>query len=135
MRLNTASLGASLLAWALRLSALVKLISDSILVGFKAGAGLTIAMTQLQSLFGVADGGQNFFERAWLFAGQLGHTQVLVLGRSERSRCGRPGPQSALYAERRCCAGSANSPGSAVWRAPRPSGRRPAAPRRSARAS
>src|SRR5206468_8430142 len=30
-----------LLAWALRLSALVKLISDSILVGFKAGAGLT----------------------------------------------------------------------------------------------
>src|ERR1043165_5468134 len=31
-----------LLAWLLRLSALVKLISDSILVGFKAGAGLTI---------------------------------------------------------------------------------------------
>src|SRR3984893_5195325 len=41
-------------AWLLRLSALVKLISDSILVGFKAGAGLTIAMTQLPSLFGVA---------------------------------------------------------------------------------
>jgi MFS superfamily sulfate permease-like transporter len=29
------------------LSTLVKLISDSVLVGFKAGAGLTIAMTQL----------------------------------------------------------------------------------------
>jgi MFS superfamily sulfate permease-like transporter len=29
-----------LLAWAFRLSVLVKLISDSILVGFKAGAGL-----------------------------------------------------------------------------------------------
>ena len=42
---------------------LVKLISDSILVGFKAGAGLTIAMTQLPSLFGVAGGGHNFFER------------------------------------------------------------------------
>jgi high affinity sulfate transporter 1 len=68
-----------LLCWALRLSALVKLISDSILVGFKAGAGLTIAMTQLPSLFGVGGGGQNFFERAWLFTGQLGHTQVLVL--------------------------------------------------------
>ena len=40
----------SLLAWLLRLSVLVKLISDSILVGFKAGAGLTIAMTQLPSL-------------------------------------------------------------------------------------
>ena len=33
------------IAWVLRLSELVKLISDSILVGFKAGAGLTTAMT------------------------------------------------------------------------------------------
>src|SRR5262245_27824234 len=61
-----------LLAWAFRLSALVKLISDSILVGFKAGAGLTIAMTQLPSLLGVSSGGHNFFERAVLLAGQLG---------------------------------------------------------------
>jgi MFS superfamily sulfate permease-like transporter len=35
-----------LIAWVFQLSVLVKLISDSILVGFKAGAGLTIAMTQ-----------------------------------------------------------------------------------------
>jgi len=68
-----------LIAWALRLSALVKLISDSILVGFKAGAGLTIDMTQLPSVFGVAGGGHNFFDRAWLLAGQLGQTHVLVL--------------------------------------------------------
>jgi high affinity sulfate transporter 1 len=71
--------GLSLIAWLLRLSALSKLISDSILVGFKAGAGLTIAMTQLPALFGVAGGGHNFFERAWLFAGQLGGTQFVVL--------------------------------------------------------
>src|SRR5215467_15496405 len=57
-----------LLAWALRLSALVKLISDSILVGFKAGAGLTIAMTQIPSLLGVAGGGHNFFERVYLLS-------------------------------------------------------------------
>ena len=69
----------SFFAWLLRLSALVKLISDSILVGFKTGAGLTIAMTQLPSLFGVAGGGHNFFERAYLFVGQLGQTQVLIL--------------------------------------------------------
>src|SRR5215510_13337845 len=68
-----------LISWALRLSALVKLISDSILVGFKAGAGLTIAMTQLPSLLGVPGGGHNFFERAVLLAGQLGQTRVLVL--------------------------------------------------------
>jgi len=68
-----------LISWALRLSALVKLISDSILVGFKAGAGLTIAMTQLPSLFAVPGGGSNFFERGWLFVGQLGQTRPLVL--------------------------------------------------------
>jgi high affinity sulfate transporter 1 len=71
--------GLSLLAWLLRLSVLVKLISDSILVGFKAGAGLTIAMTQLPSLIGVKGGGHNFFERAFLLAGQLGQMQYLVL--------------------------------------------------------
>jgi sulfate permease, SulP family len=69
-----------LIAWALRLSMLVRLISDSILVGFKAGAGLTIMMTQLPSLFGVAGGGHNFFERAALLIGQLGSTHLLVLG-------------------------------------------------------
>lgn len=68
-----------LFAWALRLSALVKLISDSILVGFKIGAGLTIAMTQLPSIFGVPGGGHDFFERVWLFAGQLDQLQFVVL--------------------------------------------------------
>lgn len=68
-----------LIAWLLRLSGLVKLISDSTLVGFKAGAALTIAMTQLPSLLGVAGGGHNFFERAALLAGQLGQTDYLVL--------------------------------------------------------
>jgi len=67
------------LAWLLRLSAIVKLISDSILVGFKAGAGLTIALTQLPSLVGTAGGGHNFFERAFIFAGQLHQMQILVL--------------------------------------------------------
>ncbi len=89
-----------LFAWALRLSALVKLISDSILVGFKAGAGLTIAMTQLPSLFGMAGGGHNFFERAVTFAGQLvqtnplvlavGLTAILLLVLGERMLPGRP---------------------------------------------
>jgi high affinity sulfate transporter 1 len=68
-----------LIAWLLRLSALVKLISDSILVGFKAGAGLTIALTQLPSLFGVPGGGHNFLERVVLLAGQLGQISYLVL--------------------------------------------------------
>jgi high affinity sulfate transporter 1 len=68
-----------LLSWLLQLSVLVKLISDSILVGFKIGAGLTIAMTQLPSLLGVAGGGHNFFERVGLLVLQLGQTHVGVL--------------------------------------------------------
>src|SRR3954454_6063797 len=68
-----------LFAWLFRLSVLVTLISDSILVGFKIGAGLTIAMTQLPSLFGVSSGGHNFFERVLLLVGQVGQMRYPVL--------------------------------------------------------
>jgi high affinity sulfate transporter 1 len=66
-------------SWLLRLSVIALLISDSILVGFKIGAGLTIAMTQIPSLLGVAGGGHNFFERVYVLFGQLGQVQLLVL--------------------------------------------------------
>jgi SulP family sulfate permease len=68
-----------LIAWLLKLSVLVRLVSDSILVGFKAGAGLIIIMSQLPSLFGVAGGGHNFFDRAIRLAGQLGDVNLLIL--------------------------------------------------------
>jgi MFS superfamily sulfate permease-like transporter len=68
-----------LIAWLFKLSVLVRLVSDSILVGFKAGAGLTIIMSQLPSLFGVAGSGHNFFDRAFKLVGQLGHLDPLVL--------------------------------------------------------
>jgi high affinity sulfate transporter 1 len=71
--------GLCLIAWLLRLSALVKFVSASILTGFKIGAGLTIALTQLPGLLGVAGGGHNFFDRAATLAGQLGDVQYLVL--------------------------------------------------------
>ena len=60
------------LAWVLRLSALTSFISETILVGFKAGAALTIAMTQLPALLGVPGGGDGFFTRLAVIAGQLG---------------------------------------------------------------
>jgi sulfate permease, SulP family len=69
-----------LISWALRLSVLVKLISNSILVGFKAGAGITIAVTQLPALFGVAGGGHNTIERLVVLAGQLPGLNPLTLG-------------------------------------------------------
>jgi high affinity sulfate transporter 1 len=67
------------LAWLLRLSGLVSFISETILVGFKAGAALTIALTQLPKLFGVPGGGEHFFERAWILGSQLGQTNIVVL--------------------------------------------------------
>ena len=63
------------IAWALRLSVLVKLISDSVLVGFKAGAGITIALTQLPSLFGVPGGGANVIERVVKLVQQIGQAE------------------------------------------------------------
>ena len=70
----------SLIAWACRLSVLVKLISDSVLTGFKAGAGLTIALTQLPALLGVAGGGHSFPERLVVLIGQVDATNLVTLG-------------------------------------------------------
>ncbi len=67
------------LAWLMRLSGFVSFISETILTGFKAGAALTIAMTQLPKLFGVPGGGDHFFERAWILVGQFGQTNLIVL--------------------------------------------------------
>jgi len=67
-------------AWLLRLSSLVNFISETILLGFKAGAALTIAMTQLPKLFGVKGGGEGFFERVVILAGQIPDTNLAVLG-------------------------------------------------------
>ena len=71
--------GMCVLAWLLRLSSLVNFISETILLGFKAGAALTIALTQLPKLFGVKGGGEHFFERIVILGGQLPDTNLAVL--------------------------------------------------------
>ncbi|HET8733116.1 MAG TPA: SulP family inorganic anion transporter [Anaeromyxobacteraceae bacterium] len=68
-----------LLAWVLRLSSIVNFISETILLGFKAGAALTIATTQLPKLFGVKGGGEGFFERIRVLWTQLPDTNLAVL--------------------------------------------------------
>jgi len=70
----------SVIAWLLKLSSLVNFISETILLGFKAGAALTIGLTQLPKLFGVPGGGEQFYERVWILGGQLGDTNLAVLG-------------------------------------------------------
>lgn len=57
--------GLCVVAWALKLSQIVNFISEPILTGFKAGAALQIASTQLPKLFGIKSSGDNFFTRIW----------------------------------------------------------------------
>jgi high affinity sulfate transporter 1 len=71
--------GLCILAWLLRLSSFVNFISESILLGFKAGAALSIASMQLPKLFGVAGGGDNFFERLLVTIQQLGSAPGIVI--------------------------------------------------------
>ncbi len=67
------------LAWLLRLSVLVSFISESILTGFKAGAALVIASTQLPKLLGVPGGGDDFFERVGQLFWQAPGAHLLTL--------------------------------------------------------
>jgi high affinity sulfate transporter 1 len=71
--------GLFLLAWLLRLSVIVNFISESILTGFKAGAALSIMVTQLPRLLGVPGGGEDFFSRLGLVVRQLGDANLVVL--------------------------------------------------------
>ena len=70
------------LAWLMRLGSFVNFISESILLGFKAGAALSIASMQLPKLLGVAGGGDNFFERLLVILQQLESVNgtVIVIG-------------------------------------------------------
>jgi high affinity sulfate transporter 1 len=71
--------GLFVLAWLLQLSVIVNFISESILTGFKAGAAVSIVVTQLPKLFGVPGGGADFFSRLGLLGRQLGETNPAVL--------------------------------------------------------
>ena len=71
--------GMSILAYILRLSSIINFISETVLVGFKAGAALTIGMAQLPKLFGVPGGGESFFHRLTILINQLPGTNIYVL--------------------------------------------------------
>jgi sulfate permease, SulP family len=70
------------LAWLFRLGNVVNFISETVLSGFKVGAGLVIISTQLPKLFGVRTGGSNFFNRILQLVTHLGltHLPTLAIG-------------------------------------------------------
>ncbi len=67
------------LAWIMRLGSFVNFISESTLLGFKAGAALSIASIQLPKLLGVTGGGDSFFERMAIILQQLGSLNITVI--------------------------------------------------------
>lgn len=69
----------SFLAYFLRLSSIINFISETVLVGFKAGAAITIGLTQLPKMFGVAGGGDDFFKRVANLYHQFPETNFYVL--------------------------------------------------------
>ena len=71
--------GISFLAYLLQLSSIINFISETVLLGFKAGAAIAIALTQLPKLFGVAGGGANSYQRFINLIHQLPDTNIKVL--------------------------------------------------------
>ena len=69
-----------IVAWLLRLSTLIDFISETVMLGFKAGAGLSIAATQIPALLGIRGGGHDFIERVWAIASQLFQAHPVVMG-------------------------------------------------------
>lgn len=67
------------IAYLIRLSSLINFISDTVLLGFKAGAALVIASTQLPKLFGIKAAGNNFIERMGYLIVHLQDTNLTVL--------------------------------------------------------
>ncbi|MRR59199.1 MAG: SulP family inorganic anion transporter, partial [Deltaproteobacteria bacterium] len=64
------------LAWLLKLGGIVSFVSETILSGFKLGAGLVIATTQFPKLFGISSGGSDFFTRIIDLVRHLGDINI-----------------------------------------------------------
>ena len=69
----------SLIAWIVRAGVLVNFISETVLIGFKAGVGLYLSSTQLPKLFGFKGSHGDFWERMAYFFTHLHETHPLSL--------------------------------------------------------
>jgi len=81
MAAGTALLTAAIacIAWLAHAGSVVNFVSETVLIGFKAGVALHLASTQLPKLFGVTGGHGNFWERIEVFLRHLGETNATSL--------------------------------------------------------
>src|SRR6185436_10253530 len=72
----------ALLVWVFRGGSVVSFVSETVLIGFKAGVALYLASTQLPKLFGISGAHGDFWERMGYFLRHLGetHSAALYLG-------------------------------------------------------
>jgi high affinity sulfate transporter 1 len=68
-----------IIAWFFHLGNIANFVSETVLSGFKVGAGLVIASTQLPKLFGITTSGNNFFTRLLEIFRHLGETNLPTL--------------------------------------------------------
>ena len=69
----------ALLAWLVKAGAVVNFISESVLIGFKAGVALYLLSTQLPKLFGFKGGEGSFWRRSGYFFSHLNNTNMAAL--------------------------------------------------------
>ena len=67
------------IAWLARAGSAVNFISETVLIGFKAGVALHLASTQLPKLFGVKGGHGDFWDRMGVFFRHVGETHPTSL--------------------------------------------------------
>jgi high affinity sulfate transporter 1 len=72
--------GFALLVWLFNGGAVVNFVSETVLLGFKAGVALHLASTQLPKLFGISGAHGNFWERIGYLFAHLGEAHAAALG-------------------------------------------------------
>ena len=69
----------ALIAWLARAGSAVSFISETVLIGFKAGVALHLASTQLPKLCGIKGGHGDFWDRMGVFFSHVGETNTTSL--------------------------------------------------------
>jgi high affinity sulfate transporter 1 len=70
----------ALVAWVLRAGAIVNFISETVLIGFKAGIALYLCSSQLPKLLGFKGAHGSFWERSWHIVTHAHETSLIATG-------------------------------------------------------
>jgi len=69
----------AIIVWLVNGGAIISFVSETVMIGFKAGVALFLASTQLPKLFGFSGSHGDFWERAHYFLAHLNETNTIAL--------------------------------------------------------